>query len=153
MANESSLERTFATLWRVVRGPEYVTQYRFHPTRKWLFDVAWPDLMIAVELDGGGAQHGRHHRDKGHSDDCEKANAATMMGWQVYRMTSLMLRDNPSLHLEPLVAHIAIQTAALKEPPPATDIGRPATTGRAFWAEWEHASSHNQPPAPEATDH
>ena len=28
-------------------------QYKFHPTRKWAFDFAWPEVMLAAEVDGG----------------------------------------------------------------------------------------------------
>ena len=28
-------------------------QYKFHPARKWAFDFAWPEVMLAAEVDGG----------------------------------------------------------------------------------------------------
>jgi len=33
--------------------PEPVFEHRFHKDRKWRFDVAWPDLKAAIEVDGG----------------------------------------------------------------------------------------------------
>ena len=66
-------------------GAEY--EHRFHPRRKWRFDVAWPDMMIAVEIDGGTWIQGRHSRGAGQSKDNEKINAAQSLGWKVYRFT------------------------------------------------------------------
>ena len=31
----------------------FTQEYRFHPARRWRFDVAWPAQRIAVEVDGG----------------------------------------------------------------------------------------------------
>ncbi len=28
-------------------------QFKFHPARKWAFDFAWPEVMLAAEVDGG----------------------------------------------------------------------------------------------------
>ena len=67
--------------------PIPVCEYRFHPTRKWRFDYAWPDQMIALEVEGGGWVRGRHHRPKGFAEDLEKYNTALDMGWLVYRIT------------------------------------------------------------------
>jgi very-short-patch-repair endonuclease len=55
--------------------------HRFHDDRGWMFDLAWPALMLAVEVDG----RGRHQTDKGRIDDCQKLNAALEMGWRVLR--------------------------------------------------------------------
>ena len=32
---------------------EPVYEYKFHPTRRWRFDLAWPDKKVAVEVQGG----------------------------------------------------------------------------------------------------
>lgn len=44
--------------------PAPVAEYRFHETRKWRFDHAWPDRKLALEIDGGVWQNGggRHNR-------------------------------------------------------------------------------------------
>ena len=31
-------------------------EYRFHPTRKWRFDYAWPENKIALEVEGGSGR-------------------------------------------------------------------------------------------------
>jgi very-short-patch-repair endonuclease len=58
---------------------------RFHPTRKWRFDLSWADRKVAVEIDGGVFVGGRHSRGAGYRNDCEKLNAAAAAGWRVFR--------------------------------------------------------------------
>ena len=50
-------------------------EHRFHSTRKWRFDLAWPEHMIGVECDGAVYSGGRHVRGLGYSQDCEKLKA------------------------------------------------------------------------------
>ena len=64
-----------------------VAEYKFHPVRKWRFDYAVPDLMIAVEIEGGTWIKGRHNRAEGYQKDMEKYNMAQLMGWKVLRYT------------------------------------------------------------------
>ena len=93
---QSNLERAFLTNWRRFGGePEPVPELRFHPTRRWRFDFAWPESRIAVECEGGVWTRGRHTRGAGFIADCEKYNAAAALGWCVFRCTSDMLRDAP----------------------------------------------------------
>jgi very-short-patch-repair endonuclease len=96
---QSSGEREFLYFWRVLGLPdvEWVEQYRFHPTRRWRFDFALPEQMIAVEVDGGTWQRGKrgHTSGAGHQRDCEKSNAAIECGWRVLRYTPKMLKQNP----------------------------------------------------------
>lgn len=67
--------------------PGAVYEHRFHPRRRWRFDVAWIDDLIAVEIDGGVWTRGRHSRGSGQTKDNEKINAAQSLGWKVYRFT------------------------------------------------------------------
>jgi very-short-patch-repair endonuclease len=60
-------------------------EYRFHGTRRWRFDFAWPAYKIAVEIEGGVWARGRHNRGKGFVQDCEKYNHAAALGWRVFR--------------------------------------------------------------------
>lgn len=73
-------------LW--AKLPKPVREYKFHPDRKWRFDFAWPDAMLAVELEGGIWTGGAHTRGKHFVSDCEKYNAATKMGWKILRYTT-----------------------------------------------------------------
>lgn len=69
------------------KGIKAVTEHRFHPKRLWRFDIAFPDLKIAVEVEGGVWSNGRHTRGSGFINDMEKYNAATSMGWYLLRTT------------------------------------------------------------------
>jgi len=75
--------------------PKPKQEYRFHPKRRWRFDLAWPEQKVAVEIEGGGWVRGRHHRPAGYRQDCEKYNAAVLMGWRVLRYTPDMLSKMP----------------------------------------------------------
>ena len=79
----SSKEEQFAAalIARPLRGYRMAREHVFHPTRGWRFDFAWPELKLAVELDG----RGRHQTVKGTRGDCEKLNAAVILGWRVLR--------------------------------------------------------------------
>ncbi len=68
-------------------------EYMFHPTRKWRFDFAWPDLLLAVEVEGGIWTGGRHVSPVGFTKDCLKYNEAAMLGWLVLRFTPAMIQD------------------------------------------------------------
>lgn len=70
-------------------------QYRFHDERRWSFDFCWPDHRLALELEGFGAGGGggRHHLPAGIIEDCEKFNAALLLGWRVLRVPSRGGRD------------------------------------------------------------
>lgn len=73
-------------LCRVDGYPEPAYEVRFHPTRKWKFDVAWLDDKIALEIEGAVFQNGRHTRGKGYLADCEKYSEAAILGWIVLRV-------------------------------------------------------------------
>ena len=88
----SSLELTLLFQMKALRIKDAVPEYKFHPTRKWKFDFAWPEMMLAVEVEGGtGKNKGRHVRTLGFRGDCEKYNAAAVLGWLVLRGDSYMV--------------------------------------------------------------
>lgn len=64
-------------------------EVKFHPTRRWRIDYAWPDVRLAVEIEGGvwsnGKKGGRHNRGTGFVKDMEKYNALTELGWRLLR--------------------------------------------------------------------
>lgn len=62
-------------------------EVKFHPDRRWRFDFADWASMVAIEIEGGVFVRGRHSRGKGMIADMEKYNAATSMGWRVFRVT------------------------------------------------------------------
>jgi hypothetical protein len=69
----------------------------FHDGRRWRFDFAWIQQRVAVELDGGTRNGGRHVRAAGFEGDCEKLNEAAMGGWTVLRFTAAMVDDGRAL--------------------------------------------------------
>ena len=81
--------------------PAPETEYRFHPTRKWRFDYAWPDpkLRLACEVDGAVHVGGRHSRGVGIEKDCEKFSEAAILGWRVMRVTTGMVKSGQALSL------------------------------------------------------
>lgn len=63
------------------------TEVKFHPIRRWRFDYAFPEKKLAVEIDGGLWQYGRHNRASGRIKDMEKENAAAVLGWRILYFT------------------------------------------------------------------
>lgn len=68
-------------------------EFRFYDKRGWRFDFAWPDVKVAVEIDGGQHEYmgGRHNTD----EDREKINTASAMGWTVLRFSTSALKNDP----------------------------------------------------------
>lgn len=64
-----------------LEGWDLVREYRFHPERRWRFDFAFPSQRLGIEVDG----RGRHQSVDGVRKDCEKGNAAVLLGWRVLR--------------------------------------------------------------------
>lgn len=92
----SDLEELLAFQLRAAKI-KYEREYRFHPTRRWRFDFAWPAKSVAAELDGGLYSYGRHQRPKGYHSDCDKANTAQLLGWTVLRFTSEHIQSGEAL--------------------------------------------------------
>jgi len=88
---DGNAEQVFDLHCRAMGLPAATKEHRFHPTRKWRFDRAWLDKKVAVEIEGGIWTRGRHVRPQGFLDDCEKYNAATLLGWQVFRFPTDMV--------------------------------------------------------------
>ena len=92
------LEAIFALQLRATGMPPHVTEYVFHPVRKWRFDFCWIDLKVAVEIDGGtGILRGKHVRPEGFRNDCIKLNEAALHGWLVLRGDSQMVKNGSLL--------------------------------------------------------
>lgn len=78
--------------------PGVKPEYRFYAERRWRFDYAWPEQMVAFEVEGGTWSGGKHTRGKGYRNDCEKYNRAAIMGWRVIRATTDMVKDGTAIH-------------------------------------------------------
>jgi hypothetical protein len=79
------------------KGFEGVPEHKFHPERRWRFDLAFPSQMVAFEREGGVYTGGRHTRGRGYEADCEKYNAAVIAGWKLIRATAGMIRSGVAL--------------------------------------------------------
>lgn len=99
VANKSELEESLALAIRALHLPTPAREYKFHRQRRWRFDFAWPEQMIAVECEGGAWNGGRHTRGKGFIDDCVKYNEATRMGWSVYRFPADLIKNGDAIEL------------------------------------------------------
>lgn len=78
-------------------GLSPVREFRFHPVRQWRADFAFPDKMLLVEFEGGVFAAGRHTRGAGFVADCEKYNAAALLGYHVLRFTDKHVRNGEAL--------------------------------------------------------
>ena len=76
-----------------------VKEYQFHPSRKWRFDYAIPELKIAIEVEGGAWTQGRHTRGEGFIEDMNKYNAAVILGWRLIRVTPNQLYALETLNM------------------------------------------------------
>ena len=90
---KSELEETMLMNISLLGLPEPKQEYRFHPERRWRFDGAYPEIMVAYEVEGGVYQQGRHNRPTGFIGDCEKYNEAARLGWCVLRFPSPAVND------------------------------------------------------------
>ena len=107
----SKLEATLALHLKALKLPAPVKEHRFHPTRQWRFDFAWPDLMLAAEVEGGTESHGqkrtirgkvitvksRHLTPSGFREDCKKYNEAARLGWRVLRFSGAMVNKGEAV--------------------------------------------------------
>ena len=95
-------ERYVATTWRALEGAQYEVEFKFHPVRRWRFDIAWPEKKIALEIEGKGhAHYNRYQR------DLEKYNAAAELGWRVFRISFKQIWSHDISILETLVPLVA----------------------------------------------
>lgn len=92
-AKRRALEDRLALQMRAHGLPLPEREYRFDEVRMWRFDFAWPEHRVAVEVDGGTWSGGRHNRGAGFEADAEKINAATALGWRVFRYTAMRIRS------------------------------------------------------------
>jgi len=81
------------TIFRVLKVPDCRVEYVFAKPRRWRFDYAWPERMVAIEYEGLFCKRSRHTTPKGFSNDREKYNEAQLMGWKVFSFTAIMVGD------------------------------------------------------------
>jgi hypothetical protein len=82
---------------KAAKLPKPIREHRFHATRRWRFDLAWPERRLFAEVDGGEWTRGRHARGSGMAKDCEKWNAATVAGWRGLRFVGSQVKSGAAL--------------------------------------------------------
>lgn len=95
-SQKESLENNFLTTWVLLfpNLPLPVRQYKFLPDRKFLWDFAWPDELLAVEIQGGSFMARSGHTSlAGQTRDCEKQRLAVAAGWRVLPFNSQDMKD------------------------------------------------------------
>lgn len=104
----SPLEIAFADQASRLRLPPWDEELHFAESigRRWRFDFAWPDRMLAVEIDGGAFSGGRHTRGLGFVEDCRKLTQAALMGWRVLRFTAGDLNDHNGAVVSPALQDV-----------------------------------------------
>jgi very-short-patch-repair endonuclease len=108
MAKNGFNQQVVAAFYRDFCGAEPEFEFRFHHTRKWRFDLAWPGHKVAVEVDGGIWIQGRHNRGAAMKAQWEKENTAQCMGWRI-------LKCEPKEVCREEFAAIVRETLATKE--------------------------------------
>lgn len=97
MPKKSKLEEKLAEQIADARLPTPIREYRFHETRRWRVDFAWPSHNLLVEVEGGVFSRGRHTRGLGFIKDCTKYNTATLMGFRVLRFPGVLVYDGSAI--------------------------------------------------------
>jgi very-short-patch-repair endonuclease len=94
----SDLEETFSFHLRAY-NLEAEREYKFTTVKNWCFDFAFPDKKIAIEIEGGTWNGGRHIRGAGFEEDCIKYNQAVLEGWRLLRFTSRMVNSGEAIRM------------------------------------------------------
>lgn len=85
-ASKERWERHLARdLKTVLPHVTFEPEYMFHVKRQWRLDFAQVDRRIAIEVEGGLWQIGRHQRPEGFMEDCVKYNALVLDRWWLLR--------------------------------------------------------------------
>ncbi len=79
--------------------PLPVKEHKFHSVRKWRFDLAWIEQKLAVEVEGGIWTYGRHNRAASFIKDMEKYNEACLLGWNLLRFTTDMVKNGEAVNM------------------------------------------------------
>ena len=91
-ADSDKLEQALLTQVKQVGIPTPVRQYKISEERGYIWDFAWPNYKLLVEVQGGTWTQGAHARPGGITRDCEKLNLAVLHGWYQLNFTSDMIK-------------------------------------------------------------
>jgi very-short-patch-repair endonuclease len=103
---DSNLETRFAQMVRSFGLPRYEGQFHVvRPGGKDAFiDFAYPEVMIAIEIDGRLTHSDLVDRE----EDYERAAELVAMGWRILRFTSRQIRRKPEWVAQQIIAAIEI---------------------------------------------
>jgi len=111
----SYLEESLKIQMMALKLPDPIQEYRFAAIetggtgkgsrkrikeaglRDWRFDFAWPDIKLAVEVEGGAYINGSHNRGAGFEGDLEKYDRAMRLGWNIYRCGAKLVKNGEAL--------------------------------------------------------
>lgn len=93
-------KQEFLSQLKIARVPQPISEFRFHPVRKWRFDFAYPGEKLAIEYQGGVYYKGMGHQTVGGMErDCLKFSSAAALGWRVMPINAGMVRRGEALQL------------------------------------------------------
>ena len=98
-AGGSGPEKRMAATLKIAGVQGWQREFAFHPVRAWRFDFAWPDALVALEIEGGVFSGGRHARGAGIREDMRKYNEAQLLGWIVIRVLPEWIKKGQALLL------------------------------------------------------
>lgn len=77
----------------------WVREHRFHPSRMWRIDIAFPEIKLAVECEGMGpkGQPGRHQLTQHVHSNTEKHSALAVLGWRLIRVTGRQIDSDHAI--------------------------------------------------------
>jgi len=84
---------------RAVGLPEPARELKFCPGRRFRFDFAYPEKMLAIEVQGQTWHKGAHSSGTGLERDYEKMNLAQSLGWRVYQFSSNMVESGEAVRM------------------------------------------------------
>lgn len=94
----SAIEDEMLYQIKVAGLPAPVREYRFDAVKKYRFDFAYLDRMLAVEVEGGTwVPNTGHTSGVGYRENVRKYNLAVMQGWRILRFTSDMVTSGEAL--------------------------------------------------------
>lgn len=91
-----------ALCWQLTTAglPAPIREFRFHPERRFRADLAYPDIKLLIEIEGGiWMRKSGHNTGSGITRDIEKGNLMTMMGYKLIRVTSKMITSGKALDM------------------------------------------------------
>ena len=88
---DSKFEEDFAELWKSQSNIPIIHHHIIVVSRAWEIDFAFPEIKLAIELQG----HGRGHTSYlGMSRDCRKHNDLLLIGWNLLYFMSIDMKSD-----------------------------------------------------------